>query len=239
MSTVLDKDLGRVWFSEPKLVLPWGPARPKYYGIVKAVVKRPNWSIDAGSGLAHLNKLQIEHPWPSSKQVIDNLLAPFKGLVDPRLFNTQVVWASVTPNERVDKGGDIQVNRVFGTVGTAPAGVIVSMAVAKTTYTTTTHTDLSIGSGSANVSTNEFTTIGLSRATATVQNYVAASSLNGTYAVDLFKSFTASGGGTAHGAAIFDSNTVSGSFLYCEDMFSSDAVVVSGDTLQVTWTVNN
>ena len=239
MSAILDKDLGRVWVPEPKLIFPWGPPKAKYYGIVRAVQKRPLWSLDAASGIQHLNKLHIEHPWPDGATVVKNLLREFKDKIDPKFFRNEVIWSSISLNERVDKGGDIQVNRVFGTVGTTPAGVIVSMAVATTGYTTTTHTDLSIGSASANVTTNEFTTIGFSRATSTVQNYVAASSLNGTYAVDLFKSFSATGGGTAHGAAIFDSNTVSGSFLYCEDKFTSDAVVVNGDTLQVTWTVNN
>lgn len=150
----------------------------------------------------------------------------------------ETLWASITHNERVDRGASIQVNADFGTVGTTPNGKFSSVAVANGTLTKN-KADLSLGSTSANVTTNEFTTIGLTRATGTVQNYVAPSSLGATYSVDVYKSFTLSGGGTAYGAGLFDSNTPSGSNLYAEDNFGSTAVLISGDTLNVTATVTN
>lgn len=150
----------------------------------------------------------------------------------------ETIWASITHNERVDRGASIQVNDLFGTVGTAPNGVFASVAVASASLTKN-KADLSLGSTSADVTTNEFTTIGLSRATGTVQNYGAPASLGATFSVDVYKSFSVSGSGTAYGAGLFDSNTPSGSNLYAEDNFASSAVLISGDTLNVTATVQN
>ena len=150
----------------------------------------------------------------------------------------ETLWASITHNERVDKGASLQVNADFGTVGSTPNGKFSVVAVASASLTKAKG-DLSLGSTSANVTTNEFTTIGLSRATGTVQNYVAPASLGATYSVDVYKSFSVSGSGTAYGAGLFDSTTVSGSNLYAEDNFGSTAVLISGDTLNVTATVTN
>lgn len=150
-----------------------------------------------------------------------------------------LIWSSITHNERVDKGAEIQSNRVFGYSGGSTAnGVFTAVAVASAALTKT-KTDLSLGSASANVTTNEFTTIGLSRAAGTVGSYTAPSSLGAVFSQVVSKQFTASGSGTAHGAGLFDSTTVSGSFLYVEDNFASTAVVVTSDTLTVTWTISN
>jgi hypothetical protein len=153
------------------------------------------------------------------------------------LKKIETIWADITHNIRSNKGATLQVNKVFGTVGTAPAGVLCSVAVASANITVT-DTDLSLGSITQSVTTNEFTTIGLSRATSTPNNYVAASA-GGTFSVDLPKSFSVSGTGTAYGAGIFDSNTVSGSWLYAEALFGTSASLISGDTLNVTGTVSN
>lgn len=156
---------------------------------------------------------------------------------DPGFLET--IWGSVSHNERVSKGGDIQVNRVFGTVGTSSNGVPSAVAVAST-GPTATNTHLSIGSVSANVTTNEFTTGGLARAVGTVQNYVVMASLGATFSVDIVKTFTASAGNTATGSALFDNGTtVSPSNIYVEAPFGSSAVLVSGDTLAITWTISN
>lgn len=232
MATITHPDLGRLVLPNPSISFPGTPSRPKFAGVVVAVQRRPQWSIRGDFALPH-----IDRPWPSSEQVVKDLLAPFRDKVDPKLFWTEVVWASVTPNERVNAGGGHNVNRIFGTVGASNA-VGTNIALATTGFTAKTATDQSIGSASSGATTNEFTTIGLSRALGTVQNYVAASALNGTYAVDVVKTFTASGGGTVHGAALFDQLTVAGSIMLCEDIFGSDAVMVSSDTLAVTWTWN-
>jgi len=161
------------------------------------------------------------------------------GLMVPTLL-----WSSVTHNERVDAGADKQSRQVHGG-GASPAAPSATayfnvVAVASATLTKAKG-DQSLGSTSANVTTNEFTTIGLSRATATLGggNYTAPSTLGGTFSQVITKTFTASGSGTAYGAGIFDSTTVSGSILYVEDNFSSTAVLVTSDQLTVTVTITN
>jgi len=154
------------------------------------------------------------------------------------LLAFEPIWSSLTHNERVDVGAAIQFNRVFGTSGTTANGVITAVAVANANFTKT-KTDLSIGTSSANSTTNEFTTIGLSRAAGSLGTYTAPSSLGGTASQVVSKSFSVSGTGTAHGAALFDQVTVNGSNLYVEDLFSSSASLLNGDTLAVSVTITN
>lgn len=232
MANIVHPDLGRIFIPKPSLSIPGSPTRPKFAGVVIASQRRPKWSL---RGLLALP--EIEKPYPSADRVVRELLRERLPDIDPALLQTEVIWTSVTHNERVNDGGGHNANRLFGTVG-ASNGVGNVVAVATTGFTAKTATDSSIGVNAADLTTNEFTTIGFSRAVGTVQNYVAATTLNGTYAADIYKLFTASGGGTAHGSALFDSTTVAGSIMLCEDIFSSDAIVISGDTVAVTWTWN-
>ena len=164
---------------------------------------------------------------------------------DGKLIRFDTIWASVSHNERVDAGALYQANQVFagGSTPTAPSATVYFnvLAVANGTLTKAKG-DQSLGSTSANVTTNEYTTIGLSRVTATAPvggDYTAPSTLGGTFSQVITKTFTASGGGTAYGAGVFNSTTVSGSKLYVEDNFSSTAVLVTSDTLTVTVTISN
>lgn len=232
MGTLTLPNAGRIVLPNPSISIPGRPTMPRFAGVVVAEHRKPKWSLQ---GLLALP--EIRNPFPSSRAVVEEQLRPYRKELDPRLFDMELVMVSITPNERVNDGGGHNVNRIFGTVG-ASNGVGNIVAVATTGFTTKTATDSSIGVNAADLTTNEFTTVGLSRAAGTVQNYVAATTLNGTYAVDVVKTFTASGSGTAHGAALFDSATVVGSILLCEDIFGADAVMVSGDTLTVTWTWN-
>jgi len=162
------------------------------------------------------------------------------------LLRYKPVWMSITHNERVDAGAAYQAQQCFAGGGTpaVPSATVYfnAIAVATAGFTTKTKTDLSIGSASTGVTTNEFTTVGLSRVTATGPiggDYTLPASLGATFSQVVKKTFTASGGATAHGAALFNSTTVSGSILYVEDQFSSDAVLVNLDTLAVTITISN
>lgn len=157
---------------------------------------------------------------------------------DGKVVGQQLVWHSTSFNERVDAGAAIQANRVFGTSGTTANGVFTAVAVGSANFSKT-KTDLSIGTASANSTANEFTTSGLSRATGTVSTYTPPSSLGGIFSQLITKTFNVSGGGTAYGAALFDSTTVSGSNLYVEDLFSSAATVANGETLAVQITITN
>lgn len=161
------------------------------------------------------------------------------------LLGYETLWASVSHNERVDAGASYQSRQVHGG-GASPAAPSASVyfnviAVANASLTKAKG-DQSLGSTSSGVTTNEFTGTGLARATADSPvggDYTAPSSLGGTFAQIIKKTFTASGSATATGAGVFNSTTVAGSILYVEDNFSSNAVLVSGDTLTVTWTINN
>lgn len=226
-------EIGRVWTpAETRSYRGGGAVTPVHHGIVVASVRRPKLSI-AGTLKGLLP--DIPHPKPGDffKQ-----LDPFRHMIDPKLFATELIWASITHNERVDRGASIQHNRCWGTIGQAANGVITAVAVATTGFTVKTKTDLSIGVIGSGVTTNEFTTIGLSRAAGAPQNLGAApGALDGAQAGDIFKSFSVTGSGTAHGSALFDQVAVASSNLYCEDIYSSDASVVNLDTLQNTWTV--
>lgn len=209
-------DLGRIFVPDAFKRLLSLPGRPtkqavnlREIGIVEAVHKRPTWDDRKG-----------------------------------RLALEILMW-SITHNERVDAGAQEQAVQCFGGGGTpaSPSATVYPKVIAIASATLTkAKGDQSLGSTSANVTTNEFTTIGLSRVAAQTivgGDYTAPSTLGGTFAQLLKKTFTFSGSGTAKGSGVFDSTTVSGSILYVEDNFSSDAVGVSGDTLAVTWTINN
>jgi hypothetical protein len=158
----------------------------------------------------------------------------------------EIGMVSITHNERVDAGAQEQAIQVFGGGGTpaSPSTTIFPKVIAIGTsgFTTKTKTDQSIGVITSGVTTNEFTTIGLTRTAASARiggDYTAPSTLGGTFAQLMKLTFTFTGGGTAHGSALFDSTTAVSSILYVEDIFSSDAIGVTNDTLTVTWTINN
>ena len=157
----------------------------------------------------------------------------------------EIVWNSIVHNERVDAGAAKQAGQLHGG-GSTPAAPDATnyfrhIALANAALTIAKG-DQSLGSTSSGVTTNEFTTIGLSRATADTPvggNYTAPSSLGSQFAQAIIKTFTASGSGTVHGAGLFDRAVAASSILYGEANFGSTAVMVSGDQLTVTITNNN
>ena len=154
--------------------------------------------------------------------------------LDGVLLGFETIWASITHNERVDRGALIQDVQCFGT----PTTVFTAVAVASAALTVAAG-DESLGTATPDVTTNEFTTIGLTRAAGGLGSYVAPASLGATFDRTITKTFTATGGGTAQGAGLFDDLTPTGSFLYVEDNFGSTAVLVNNDTLQVDVTISN
>jgi len=163
---------------------------------------------------------------------------------DGLIVGFDMLWHDVSANERVDAGAAYQAVQCFGGSGTpaAPSSANYARAIAVASGTLTkAKGDQSLGSASASVTTNEYTTIGLSRANATLSGggYTAPASLGATFAQVITYQFTASGSGTAYGSGVFNSTTPSGSILYVEDNFGSTAVLVSGDTLSITWTITN
>lgn len=154
--------------------------------------------------------------------------------IDGRL---RLIWESITHNERVDQGAVQQDIQCFGSA--SATRVFTAVAVANAALTKT-KTDLSLGSATTAVTTNEFTTLGLARAAGSLGSYTAPASLGAQFTRRVTKTFTASGSATGKGAGLFDNGaTVSPSNLYVEDNFSSDAVLVNGDTLTVNIDISN
>ena len=90
----------------------------------------------------------------------------------------------------------------------------------------------SAASASSTALTGEITTGGCGRALGTYAHTLGASTLT------LTKSFSVSGTFPAiHRAGLFQVSTASSSLLSFETVLNADANVVSGDTLQVTWTI--
>lgn len=146
----------------------------------------------------------------------------------------ELLWVSVTHNERVDDGAAEQDALLFG----ASTKRFTVVAVANAALTKT-KTDSSLGVDAAGQTTNEFTTLGLARAAGSLGAYTAPASLGGQFSRVISKVFTATGSATARGAGLFDSVTVAGSVLYVEDNFSADAVLLTNDTLTVNITITN
>lgn len=155
---------------------------------------------------------------------------------DGLLLRHEMIWTSFDHNERVDEGAVIQDAACF-TGGSINAFINIAIASASITVA---HGDLSLGSASANATTNEFTTIGLSRAAGSLGSYTAPVSLGAQFSRIISKLMTASGSGTAYGAGLFDSATVVGSHLYVELLYSNgSAVLVTSDTITTTATISN
>lgn len=167
-----------------------------------------------------------------------------RDLSDP-LSPYDIVWTGVFHNERVDAGAAKQAGQLHGG-GSTPAAPdatnyfrVIALANASLTIA---KGDQSLGSGSAGVTTNEFTTLGLSRANATAPvggDYTLPGALGGQFAQILRMTATATGNATVFGAGVFDRTTVATSILYGEGNFASQAVMVNQDQLTTTVTNNN
>jgi len=84
---------------------------------------------------------------------------------------------------------------------------------------------------------NEFGAVmGLQRAVGATQNYVAPSTNDGAASYEVYKSFSVTGTTTVYSSALFTAASGGTMFVYAD--FGTAASVASGDTLNVTWTVN-
>jgi hypothetical protein len=215
-----DPDLGRVFVPKGLRDLvsyPGRPCRPRYgpgeVGVVIGTQHRPEYDEDRHGNLI--------------------------------VRRMRLLWASVTHNERVDAGASQQAKQVFGGGASpgAPSATVYPQAIAVASASLTkSKGDLSLGSTTQGVTTNEFTTLGLARAAATAPvaaDYTAPGALGGQFTQVLRKQFTATGTATAYGAGLFDSTTPAGSTLYLEDNFATSASLVANDTLTVTISIQN
>jgi hypothetical protein len=89
----------------------------------------------------------------------------------------------------------------------------------------------------ANVTTNEFTANGLTRAVGTLSAYADSTALDGVYTGTIAKTFTdATGASTFYGVALAD-NT-SGAFNLFAESAQTTATLQISDTLAVTWNIS-
>jgi hypothetical protein len=154
----------------------------------------------------------------------------------------ETAWASITHNARVDIGADLQFNRFLG-VTTGITGLPPQyIALGNTGYTANAHGHTSIGT-TGTVTTNEFTTLGLSRATGTFGTYTTPTVLDASVTILLAKTFIVSGGsGTNNGSALFDNTVASGiSHMWVEALYTDGgqtaAAFIDTDQIAVTWTI--
>lgn len=191
----------------------------------------------------------IAHPTDEMKRhQLDHLVGEF----DPALWKRDLVWASVSHNERVDKGAAGQLYRTLSTgLTTSPAFVPATSTIGfriialTTTNPAAAASHLSLYTTTASNQSLEYSTNGLGGSPRqltglSVGTYAnAAAAANETASAQISIAFTASGGTqTVYGAGIFDSETVTGSNLYAEGTFAEGPTsITTSDVLTVTWTI--
>lgn len=239
-------EVGAIWLPEATVSYPkGGRARPIHRNVVVAVHKRLYGKIHNVFQIEDKPELTDGNEW------CEEVLAPYRGEVNPVYFEREIANVSVAHNSRVNDGAAIQTNRIFGTIGgLTAAGPFLNVALGSSaiptagTTITITATDSSLGANAGAGTTLEFVTLGLSRKLGVASNYVAASTLDGTCSGDVICTgaggstiFTATGTAEVNASGLFDHITPASSNLYCEANFSAEASMVNTDTLAVTWTV--
>ena len=152
--------------------------------------------------------------------------------VGVRIIHTNGLIENIgfTYNSRVNKGAALQASLMAGSALGGVSSPLAPLYIALSTAS------LTPAAGDTTLA-SETSVAGLGRALGTAQNYVAASTLDGAASYDVAKTFTLTGANTTVvSAALFDA--VSTGNLFAEANFSSSAVLVTGDLLQVTWTIN-
>lgn len=192
--------------------------------------------------------METKTPIQYSKSVLTKLLKKFFGTsfgkkmafyLKIRGFNRvfvqhiregKVIGTTVSYNDRVDKGADLQGSLMSGQSLNSITSPLPPVYVAVSSST------LTPAKGDTTL-TGELSGDGLDRAIGTVQNYIAPTVLDGAASYDVYKQFTYSGAGaTARSAALFDASSSGNMFV--EDNFAADATLASGDLLEITWSVN-
>ncbi len=156
-------------------------------------------------------------------------IAGFNRIEAVHMRDGKIVKRSFTFNSRVNKGADLTASLLSGTSFNSISSPLPPKYVALSTSSLTPDkTDTTL--------TGESAASGLARALGTQGSYVGPSVLDGAASYTVTKTFTAGAGATIVSAALFDASS-SGN-LFVEANLSSSAVLVSGDTLAITWTIN-
>jgi hypothetical protein len=238
------QELGKMELPETTVSYPYGGhCRQKYTGIVTATVMR----------MPILEKGIVTMPKVCPVEERERILLPYRSEYPPEFFKRELAQVCIAHNQRTGKGHRMQVFRLFGgPVGTTDVAdtfdwMANGAAAAAATPTvdggagTLTVTDLSMGTITDNVTTNEFvvgTASGLQRAQgATATLGTAPASFDATSTNEITLSYSPTTTSRVYNAALFDSTVGGTANMYAEAALTpSSASVVSGDTLIVTWT---
>lgn len=139
------------------------------------------------------------------------------------------VEKSRTFNSRVDKGADLTASLLSGTSFNSISTPLPPKYIALSTGS------LTPAKGDTTLS-SETSSSGMGRALGTQGTYTGPSVLDGAASYVVSKTFTASGNITIVSAALFDA--VSSGNMFVEANLTSSAVLASGDTLTINWTIN-
>lgn len=134
-------------------------------------------------------------------------------------------------NSRVDKGAALTASLISGSSLGSISSPLPPLYIALST------SSLTAAKGDTTL-TGESVVSGLARALGTAGSYSAPASLDGSASYTITKTFTmgAAGPVTIQSAALFDAASTGNMFV--EANLSASAVVVNGDTLALTWTIN-
>jgi hypothetical protein len=141
-----------------------------------------------------------------------------------------VVEAQHSFNSRVNTGAALISSLVSGTtLGSLTSPLPPKYLAVSTSTLTPAATDTTLS--------GELTVNGFARSAATAGSYTAPASLDAGCSFTFTHTFTATGTETIASAALFDASTLGNMFV--EGNLSSTATLNSGETLAVTWTINN
>lgn len=158
---------------------------------------------------------------------LGEILPPMRNLVYARHMNVrgELVMEDFGFNLRTNQGADWQCNRM----GQAPAtGTLLANFIS--VYNASGYTPAT-GDTEATIKANELTGGGFGR----VVGSYSHSNGTSTYALSTTYTCTAAGA-SAYGAGLFDTSPTGGN-NFCSKLFGTPALMVSGDTLAVTWTI--
>ncbi len=132
-------------------------------------------------------------------------------------------------NSRTDKGAALAASLMAGSSLGSISSPLPPLYPALSTSTLTPAKGDTTLSGETAIS-------GLTRALGTAGSYTAPSVLDGACFYTVTKTFTAGANATILSTGLFDA--VSSGNLFAESNLSSSAVLVTNDTLTITWTIN-
>lgn len=244
MTTLLDPNVGKLTIPQfDRVVFLPGMStgrKPGHEAVVSYTHRdRSGMAIDRNWAAAVVAEDGLRERWYQREDLQQLYRTPelFLASFRERLLTASRVRRAWVPNERVDNGGKMAQKLLFNVSTPDHAATYPTrIALCNLNGFSAAHGDLSIGSATHDVTTNEYTNNhGLNRTGALTPTNGDPSTLDGQYTVTIQNTFTeTTGPDTVYGAALFDA-AVGTSNMFAEASFTS-ATLQTNDTLQVTWT---